>query len=299
MEKDDIYTSIGTAISAVSAAISWIWNIPFLQFFCTFILGSLVTYFIQTRLQNRSEKRKITREKIEKIYGPLYVELQDIRETLNDKLSASPHSMIAPNGTEPLPLLEQIETYPEYFSIPLQLRKDIDFVDNHSKCLEESLWDVTHITESHVVRLGNTIFQNHIKQEWDRLSDNQQGFLGIRYESEMYRTLSYKSLIDQIILNQDPIKDIKQSFPDFTPANCTLEMMVERDNPRSSKRVSVRLTRGEEEIHKLLELAKKVVQEEKKVQKFLELRRELFEKIDTLLPTIRKHIEKHYPIEKI
>ena len=76
-------------------------------------------------------------------------------------------------------------------------------------------------------------------------------------------------------------------------------MMVERDNPRSSKRIDMPLVRFEEEIHQFLELATKAVKEEKEVQKFLEVRRELSEKIETLLPIIRKHIEKHYPIEKI
>jgi len=74
LEDNDIYGVLGTLISAIATCITWFWKIQPLNYLFTFILGSFVTYSIQSRLQDRSEKKRKEREIIEKIYGPINVE---------------------------------------------------------------------------------------------------------------------------------------------------------------------------------------------------------------------------------
>lgn len=87
MPTDDVWAGLGTIVSTILAALSWLWNIGFLQLLFTFLTGSLATYVVQARLQDRVEKRRIARENSalmrEIIYGPLFKQMNQIREDLN------------------------------------------------------------------------------------------------------------------------------------------------------------------------------------------------------------------------
>jgi len=87
MLNDDVLAALGTMVSTVLAALSWLWNIGFLQLLFTFLTGSLATYVVQARLQDRAEKRRVGRENSalmrEVIYGPLFKQMNRIKEDLN------------------------------------------------------------------------------------------------------------------------------------------------------------------------------------------------------------------------
>lgn len=87
MPKDDVWAGLGTIVSTILAALSWLWNIGFLQLLFTFLTGSLATYVVQARLQDRAEKRRVARENSalmrEVIYGPLFKQMNQIKEDLN------------------------------------------------------------------------------------------------------------------------------------------------------------------------------------------------------------------------
>ena len=53
------------------------------------------------------------------------------------------------------------------------------------------------------------------------------------------------------------------------------------------------------ELDRILEIAKKKILQDREILKFLEGRRELAKGIDEILPRIENYIKKHYPIEKI
>ncbi len=76
MIKDDLAPGLGTGISAVLAALSYLSNIGALQILLSVITGAFVTYWVQSRLQVRQEQRKLARENYEmmrdNVYGPLF-----------------------------------------------------------------------------------------------------------------------------------------------------------------------------------------------------------------------------------
>ena len=78
-------------------------------------------------------------------------------------------------------------------------------------------------------------------------------------------------------------------------------MMVEDRSNQSSREVhlDVSLTQIQEDFDRFLEQARQMIAQEKEVVRFLEERNELSERIDKLLPILKKHIERHYPIEKM
>ena len=59
------------------------------------------------------------------------------------------------------------------------------------------------------------------------------------------------------------------------------------------------LSQVQDDLIVFLEETKKRITQEKEVVRFLEERNELSERIDKLSPILEKHIEKHYPIEKL
>jgi len=86
MPENDFWVGVGAIASTIMAAFSWLWNIGFLQLLFSFLTGSLATYLVQARLQDRTEKRQAARQNFmlmrEVIYGPLFREINQIDENL-------------------------------------------------------------------------------------------------------------------------------------------------------------------------------------------------------------------------
>ena len=204
LRNEDIYTGLGALLSAISSALSYIWGIPSLQFFFTFILGSLVTYFIQSRLQDRAEKRKITREKIEKIYGPLSILLQEIEKKLINDLESC--RSLVQWGSEMQPW-EKIKANPEIFSIPPKLRDEVEEVIIRAKKLNSSLPEIKKIVDYNLIEIATSVFKEHYRDVGD----------------------------ENVILSISPFEDMKQKFPDFYPQRCVVHLMVEKSPPRETK----------------------------------------------------------------
>jgi hypothetical protein len=298
--NEDIYAGLGAALSAVFSALSWLWNIPPLQFLFTFVLGSLVTYLIQGKLQDRAEKRKIRREIIEKIYGPLYTELQDIQEILINNAESVYTPQYDFGGEGKSTCWEEIQTYPEYFTIPFQLRQDLDSLFGQAEKIDNSLVDIKKIVGSILIDLGTEVFEAHYRHAGARLSQRMVSlnYFYISYEPKiLQRHLGL--LIDYTLLDRDPIEDLKERYPDFSPDRCKLQMSVEKDNTDNLTHIEVPINQIQEDLYRLLDIAKERITQEKEVAEFLEERKELSERIDKLLPILEKYIERHYPIENL
>jgi len=86
MAQDDVIAVLGTALSSFFVAVGFLWNIGFLQIISSVLAGSFATYFVQYRLQNASEKRRVKRENVilmrDEIYGSLFELLNEILEKL-------------------------------------------------------------------------------------------------------------------------------------------------------------------------------------------------------------------------
>lgn len=86
MPKDNFWAELGAIASTIMVALSWLWNIGFLQLLFSFLTGSLTTYIVQVRLQDRAQKRQSTRSNFvlmrEVIYGPLFKQTNQISEDL-------------------------------------------------------------------------------------------------------------------------------------------------------------------------------------------------------------------------
>ncbi len=300
MDRNDLYSFLGSVISGILAVFSWFWDIPPLQFLFTFVLGASITYLFQSRLQDRAEKRKITREIIEKIYGPIYIELQEIEELLIQQLETPVPSI---NGTFFESVWEEIQTYPEFFTVPLELRRKIDSIINKSEEINNEMNYVKSIVSSTLIEKETPILQKYIMNVGHRLAErNPDGPIFFFYKTEIGRTHYFSSLIDHIILDNDPTEMLKLNIPDYDPERSYVRMDIEKDGPSQSheyKIIEVPLTKLNEELNTLLEETKQAVREKNDVVKLLEKRREVSEEISEILPVIKKHIEKHYPMENI
>lgn len=82
MNNEDLLTGFGAVISTFLSGLSWFFEIGILQALFPFITGALVTFFVQSKLQDRSEKRKLRVKAIEELHIPLFLEIERIREEL-------------------------------------------------------------------------------------------------------------------------------------------------------------------------------------------------------------------------
>ena len=284
MEDNDIYSVIGTALTAIAALATWFWNIEPLNYIFTFILGSLVTYFIQSRLQDRAGKKKIIREIIEKIYGPLYVEFQNIDDKLVNGFEMIYHSDSDFGGEGKCGVWEEIKTYPEFFSIPKKLRDEIDQIITIAERINNSIDEIQRIIYPIIIQISNSIMAPNYQ--------NIQG-LNIEYKSKRGNILFTSNILNYIILDKDPIEDMKMRFKDFKIDSCFVAIRM------GANYIPVPFSEEKEEIYKIIEATTHKINQEKEVSTFIKDRASLSEIIKKVLPRIEEHIDKNYPIIKL
>lgn len=300
MQNDDIATGIGGACSGILAFFAWLWNIPILQFAFTFILGSLVTYFIQRRLQDRSEKRKLTRKNIEKIYGPLYVGLQECKKSLVDELAVPKYE----NGrfsTTSSPYWTKAKTFPEFFSIPLRLREEMEEITKKEHSIINSLDEIKTIADSYLIEATESVLKDNLGASGEVLSRdsfNQTLFISARSGTGVHYYLCF--LHDCLLLDENPIERIKRKLPGFSSDHSELTIMVKRKGEQiSPQHKYIILTNIQTELQQIFENVRIKAREDGIISKVLKEKEELSQRIDKLLPTMEKYIAKNYPIENL
>lgn len=126
MSKEDFWAGIGTGISAIGTALAWLWNAGPLQVLFSFLTGSFATYLVQTRLQDRAEKRRIKRENFLEmravIYGPLFKAMNRIHGVLESS-----------SGELEAEEIEKVMAHYLYFMVDGELRKAIETFYNRIK----------------------------------------------------------------------------------------------------------------------------------------------------------------------
>lgn len=301
MQNEDVFAGIGSICSGILAFFSWLWSIPILQFAFTFILGTLVTYFIQSKLQDRIEKRKITRKNIEKIYGPLYVQLQEYRKSVVEEL-AVPRFEIGRFGYTSEPYWAKVKTFPEFFSIPVRLREQMDEVVENGSSIVSRLDEVKRIADSCLIDAAESVLKAKLEENDQLLSrDSYPPTFSISANSSTGTFYSVYFLHDYLLLEQNPFERIKGKFPDFSPERSNLRIAVkQRKIVTSQVRIEeFSLHQMKNELQQILQEARARAKEDKAVAKLRKKRKELSQGIDKLLPTLEKYIKKHYPIEDI
>lgn len=300
MQNDDIATGIGGACSVILTFFAWLWNIPILQFAFTFILGSLVTYFIQRRLQDRSEKRKLTRKNIEKIYGPLYVGLQECKKSLIDELAVPKYENGRYSKTS-IPYWIKVRTFPEFFSIPLKLREEMDEITEKEHSIINSLDEIKRIADSYLIEATESALKDNLETSGEVLykeSSDQNLYISARSGTGAHYYPCF--LHDCLLLNENPVERIKRKLPGFSSDHSELNIMVTRKGQQTSPQNKyIGLTNIQTELQQIFEKARIKAREDRIISRVLKEKEELSQRIDKLLLTMEKYIAKNYPIENV
>jgi hypothetical protein len=267
----------------------------------------LVTYFIQSRLQDRADKRKITRENIEKIYGPLKLELQEYRKSIIDSLEA-PSFQAGTFGDTNKTVWERVKTFPEFFSIPPKLQQEMEEVTNIELSIIRALDETKKLAESYLPDATESILSARLKK--NNLVLNKESFgvtLCVGVNSSTGRYIHVYFLHDCLLLDKDPIELARNEFPEFSIDKSTLRIACfirtpqsQTYPPQSAPQVQeIGLTQIQAEVRQILNEAGTNARKDKRISKLLEDRKELSQRIDMILPMIEKYIAKHYPVEEI
>jgi len=284
MEKSDIFNLLGTIVSAIFSAVTWFWNIQPLNFLFTLILGSFITYFIQSKLQDRTEKRKIIRDIIEKIYGPLYNEIINIKDNLINDINIIYPSAYDLGGEGKCEVWEKIKKYPEYFSIPRDLKNKIEQLIYLAININGYIEEIDRIVNSIIFEFSNSL-----------MAPNFQNIHGVFlvYKSTKGKILFSQQISKYTLLDKDPIEDIKKQHQDFSIENLNISLTMGASN------ILLPFQEVKEKIYKIIELSKDKIYHEKEVSKYINDRTNLSEILNEVLPKIEKYIDKNYPTMKL
>ena len=179
---------------------------------------------------------------------------------------------------------EEIKTYPEFFSIPKKLRDEIDQIITIAERINNSIDEIQRIIYPIIIEISNSVMApNH---------QNVQG-LNIEYKSKRGNILFTSNILNYIILDKDPIEDMKMRFKDFKIDSCFVAIRM------GAHYIPVPFSEEKEEIYKIIEATTHKINQEKEVSTFIKDRTSLSEKIKKVLPRIEEHIDKNYPIIKL
>jgi len=80
--RENLGWLIGSIVTALSLIFGWIYQSGVLSTLVGVAIGAGITYYVQTKTQNRAWKREYAVKIAETVYGSLFKELQRIQRSL-------------------------------------------------------------------------------------------------------------------------------------------------------------------------------------------------------------------------
>lgn len=299
MNSEDLWTGLGAAVSTILSGLSWFYGIGILQALFPFIAGALVTYFVQSRLQDRSEKRKLRVKAIEELHIPLFLEIESVKEDL--LLDLKPFGFGRWN---------QIAEKPQLFTLEYRFREQLLSFFEKAKKITSHLESIRRITAGIIyenvetilfpVLQENGMIEMHAKAETLEIDKWKEG-TGFGLQLQSLHLMPEAPIPACAILNLDPIDYLEKEWRKFEMDQIILFLKVRYHIGGSWKEQNFSIPMKE---HAALfrDFWKKVmeaVHENADIKAFNKARLELMPISDDISTRLTKHIEKYITIENI
>ena len=258
-----------------------------------------MTFFVQSKLQDRSERRRLRVKAIEELHIPLYLRFEEIKEKLLSDLE--PINVGSWN-----PLLDK----PQMFTLTHERREQIINFFKESDKLEEKFRGIRGIATSIIFensksRLLPALIESGLIQlpEKAELMEVENEGEGIGFLVSLDR--SYWATRAPIllcgILNRDPVDYLEKRYLCFDVDKLVLSMRISYllDGGRSAKYFEIDLNKNAEFFRNFWKQLTDDLSKNADISKFNAMREELIPVCDDILNRLRKHIETYIKTEKI
>ncbi|MCP8308927.1 MAG: hypothetical protein H3Z54_09580 [archaeon] len=285
MTDEDIWASLGAILSTILAGLSWLWNIGFLQLLFSFLTGALTTYFVQSRLQDRIEKRRTAVENIKKIYAPFFLEIKNTKENLLLNL-----------GTKGIGYWTTIINQPEIFCVETKFKDQMVEFCKRANSLIDKINKIERIVADILYDVVNKTYSTSFG--WIRLL--REPLEGFRIDLVSVGRRQFAPIVKCAILKNDPIEKLqKTAFLGDQLEFVVSYIYQEVDSEKRRNEHEVPISELRPPFNDFWKDILEKVHKDTDVSKFDSERHELIEIADSLLERLGKHIDKYVEIEKI
>lgn len=264
--RENLGWLIGSIITAVAMAISWLASSDIFTTLLAVLVGAGITYFVQTRTQKKAQerawKREYTLDIIEKVYGPLFEEIDKLLRHMKNEY----YEMLS------TPKLWEIESTYRYLMLDEDFKRNVKQFYGKVEAFNKTL-----------TRIRREILDTIVKEEAERFLGFQPKTLELVVKGKSFNEwTSMKVEIPLTLLKRkQPIQMVSDLYPELKEPSFSLEIISPSGNPysythpewmkefdkfwkRSSKRLEEDLT-----VKTLRKQFSELVQEMEKVRKEL------------------------------
>lgn len=299
MNAEDIAASIGTSLSAIGATISAWYSNAIVSSLFTFLVGAFVTFAVQSKLQDRSEKRKQKVQAIKKVHIPLFLRIEDIKETFLLKLEDV-------NVGTWNPIFDK----PEMFTLKLEFKNQIIDLFEKTNKLEEDFQGLKGTIVDIIFKNTKNKLVPMLKEKGLVKPDDNS--MGVTIEKGADKAFSVH--IDRgeswgatapsllcAVLNENPVSYIEKRYKAFETDKISLCLTIQQLLPNQSKpqHIKVDLAENMELFNTYWEQLIADINNNQDIAKFNQRRKDIIPCCDELLSKLKKHIEKYVEIQEI
>ncbi|MCP8304344.1 MAG: hypothetical protein H3Z50_02575 [archaeon] len=288
MTDKDFWAGLGAILSTIIAGLSWFWNIGVLQILFSVLTGAFITYLVQSKLQDRIEKRRTAVENIKKIYAPFFLEIKNTKENLLLNLE-----------TKGIGNWTTIINQPEIFCVETGFKNQmIEFCKRANSFIEKI---------NGIKRIVADIFWDGVKEiyypafaddMWVSLSRSDLAGFHLSLLKPIGR--DFAEIEKCAILKNDPIKSLQEKTT-FLAAQ--LEFVLDYEYKTKTggghRQHRVNISDLDPPFKDFWKDMLEKVHENIDVSRFDAERQELIEIADNLLEKLGKYIDRYIEIEKI
>lgn len=212
--RENLGQIIGSAVAGIVAFLSWFYESGLLSTLVGIVIGAGITYFVQTRTQKRVWKREYTLETIEKVYGPLFEEIDQLLRYMT----------METYSTLSTPKWQEIKSTYRYLML------DEDF-----KRRTEQFYKRVGVFNKTLIKILREVLDTIVKEEAEEFLGFKPKTIDLIVKGRRFNAwTSLKVDIPLTLLKRkQPIEMVADLYPELKKLSFHLEIMNPSGNPYS------------------------------------------------------------------
>ena len=216
--RENLGWVIGSIVTAIAVALSWFVSSGIFTTLLAVLVGAGITYFVQTRTQRKTQerawKREYTLDIIQKIYGPLFEEIDTFLRYMRMEIY---QSLSTPKWWE----IKSTYTY-------LML-------DEGFKRKMEQLYEKVEVFNRTLIKIQKETIATIVKEEAEKFLGFQPKALDLVVKGKQFNEWTSRKVEIPLTLlkRKQPIEMVSDLYPELKEPSFHLEIINPSGNPYS------------------------------------------------------------------